>query len=131
MSALNIGAPPSSANVLSQKSKWRVQFATVHDAQGIPLRIERTVLINLHTLEDLIDRHSRTLRVSGWEEMYYNLVMAHTDVRGVNPIRPTAWGRSTDQFKGRVDETKESKGELTNLVKLTFPPLPGDVLSSN
>lgn len=129
MSALNIGPPPAAANVLAQKHKWRVIFTTVYDAEGNPLHIERQVLIDLHQLQSEVERHSRNLRVSGWEELYYTLVASRVEVHGVNPERPSTWGRIKEQVKARVDETPESKGEMTAVVRLTFPPLPGDVLT--
>lgn len=128
LSNLNISAPPTAVNLMNQPHRWRVILTSLKDADGRVLSIERQVLIPLNILQDLVDRNARLMRVSGWEELYYNLQMDGVSVKGVRPESPTSYGRGIDQMRGNIDETKDGKGETRHAVRIVFPPLPGSVL---
>jgi hypothetical protein len=128
LSNLNIAAP-AATNVLGLNNAWRIILTSIRDDQGQLLRIERRAEVGKSQLEKLC-LMAEELEVTGWEELYYDLITTGCPVKGVNPSSPSHWGRGAEQYKGNVNQTRESKGIETNAVRIVFPPLPPSVLEA-
>jgi energy-coupling factor transporter ATP-binding protein EcfA2 len=126
----NHSSGPSVATLMQGSFRWRVILTVVNNTAGVPQYIERHAYIPLQTLMDLVDQHAKTLRVSGWEELYYSLVLGGCPVKGVNPQRPTKVGRKEEQVRTYIDATQKSRGELKTAVRIMFPPLPIESLDA-